>query len=397
MAGNESDSSSFRLEKQEVPMHQLSLNHLAALLAQHEPPCVSLYQPTHRSYPASQQDPIRYRNLLREMEASMRQKYPTRNVRAILEKFQRIATDELFWNHRTEGLAILSSGDLFEIFELQRPVRELLVVAESFHAKPLLRVLQSADRYQVLCLNRHAAKLYQGNRDALDPVDLAEVPATITEALGEELTEPHQAVRSIPGQASLHHGRGQRKDEIEVDMLRFFRIIDRAILERHSRPSGLPLVLAALAEYHAPFRAVSHNPFLLADGISMNPEALSLDELRVQAWQKMEPLYLNRLARLVENFQVARSRQMGSDNLAQVAQATMGGRVGTLLVEADRQIPGRIDPATGRMDPGDLSHPEIDDLLDDLAEAVLRRKGEVVVVPAERMPTDTGVAATYRF
>jgi len=45
----------------------------------------------------------------------------------------------------------------------------------------------------------------------------------------------------------------------------------------------------------------------------------------------------------------------------------------------------------------DITHPEIDDLLDNLAETVLRMKGDVVVVPKERMPSITGVSATYRF
>jgi hypothetical protein len=67
------------------------------------------------------------------------------------------------------------------------------------------------------------------------------------------------------------------------------------------------------------------------------------------------------------------------------------------LVEADRVVPGRIDPATGKIAPGDISHPEIDDLIDDLAETVLRANGKVVVVPKERMPSTTGIAATYRF
>jgi hypothetical protein len=80
-----------------------------------------------------------------------------------------------------------------------------------------------------------------------------------------------------------------------------------------------------------------------------------------------------------------------------VARAAVEGRVETLLIEADREIPGRIDPATGRVEPGDLSHPEIGDLIDDLAVIVFRLKGTVVVVPAERMPVATGVAATYRF
>lgn len=44
-----------------------------------------------------------------------------------------------------------------------------------------------------------------------------------------------------------------------------------------------------------------------------------------------------------------------------------------------------------------LDDADVDDVLDDLGELVLKMKGHVVVVPAERMPTDTGVAATYRF
>jgi hypothetical protein len=56
-----------------------------------------------------------------------------------------------------------------------------------------------------------------------------------------------------------------------------------------------------------------------------------------------------------------------------------------------------MDATSGRITFGDLEHPEVDDLLDDLAELVLKMGGQVVVVPAGRMPTPTGVAATFRF
>jgi hypothetical protein len=42
-------------------------------------------------------------------------------------------------------------------------------------------------------------------------------------------------------------------------------------------------------------------------------------------------------------------------------------------------------------------HPDRDDPIDDLGEPAMRMGGEVLVVPAERMPTRTGVAAIYRF
>jgi hypothetical protein len=57
---------------------------------------------------------------------------------------------------------------------------------------------------------------------------------------------------------------------------------------------------------------------------------------------------------------------------------------------------GRLDPATGRVEGGDPSHPQVDDLLDDLGELVEQMGGQVLVLPAERMPERTGLAATYR-
>jgi hypothetical protein len=43
------------------------------------------------------------------------------------------------------------------------------------------------------------------------------------------------------------------------------------------------------------------------------------------------------------------------------------------------------------------THPQGDDVLDDLAEMVLRQDGHVLILPDNAMPTDTGVAAIYRY
>jgi hypothetical protein len=261
--------------------------------------------------------------------------------------------------------------------------------------------LQSVDRYQVLGLSLQEIHLFEGNRDALDEIDPAPgVPRTITEALGDELTDPHKTVASYGGVGAgsmpMHHGWGGKKDEVDNDAERFFRAVDRAVLEHHSRPSGLPLILAALPEHHHLFRQVSHNPFLMAEGLTINPDALPIDELRQRVGQIVEPQYQARLATLADEFAVAKSKGLGSDELAQVGQAAAAGRVATLLIEADRQIAGRLDSSTGRVEVADLSHPQVDDLLDDLGELVLKMGGRVLIIPAERMPGPTGLAATYR-
>lgn len=356
-------------------MRQASYDHLQALLAPAKVPCISLYMPTHRHHPEREGDPIRFRNLLRELAASLARKYDKREIEARLAPFEALAQDAAFWQHRTDALAILADGDRFEVFDLQRPGRELLVVANSFHLKPLLRVLQSADRYQVLAVGLDGGRLYEGNRDALDAV---EVSAAIRAPMGRESKQSH-------------------KDTSHADLLHYLRGIDAAVLEQHSRPSGLPLLLVALPEMASAFREASRNPLLLDKGLAIAGDALDPAALRTQAWQLFEPHYLARLAALVDTFESARAKGLGAHLIEDVAAAAVAGRIGTLLVEADREIPGRLDPRTGAVAPRALDDPEVDDLIDDLAETVLRARGEVVVVPGERMPGECGLAAILRY
>ena len=383
-------------------MDSIDKDYAAGLLEACEPPCLSLYQPTHRRRPENQQDPIRFGNLVKALEESLLQKYPRREIQTLLDPFLALAEDRDFWNHTLDGLAVLGARGMFRVYRLQRPVAELGVVADSFHTKPLLRMLQSADRYQVLGLSRQEIKLFEGNRDALDEIEPAPgIPRTITEALGEELTEPHQTVASYGGvggsHSPMHHGHGGNEPEVDIDAERFFRAVDRAILQHHSRPSALPLILATLPEHRQLFHQVSHNPFLMDEGIDIHPDALPSDELRQRAWQVVEPHYLARLAALVEAFGRAKAKDLGDEDLAHVAKAVVAGRVATLLIEADREVPGRIDAATGDIEFEDLADPEVDEVLDDLGELTLKMGGQVVIVPTERMPTKTGIAAIYRY
>jgi hypothetical protein len=391
-------------------MGLLDKNAIAEILNDHEPPCLSLYQTTHRRHPENQQDPIRFGNLVKKLEASLLQKYPADEIQPLLEPFLTLAADRDFWNHTLDGLAVLAARDMFRVYKLQRPVGELTIVADTLHTKPLLRVLQSADRYQILGLSRQEIKLFEGNRSALDEIELAPgVPRTITEALGDELSDPHLTVASYGGvtgtqhsgaggmQPGMHHGHGGKSAEVDGDAERFFRAVDRAVLKSHSQPSALPLLLAALPQHHHLFHEVSRNPFLLKESVDINPDALPLDELRQRAWQVVEPHYLAGQAALVEQFGSAMSQNLGHDQLAPVAKAAVAGRVATLLIEDGREIPGQIDAASGAVRLSDLERPEIDDALDDLAALTLKMGGEVVIMPPEQMPTQTGLAAIYRY
>jgi len=374
-------------------MASLADDYPRLLSGRHEPPCLSLYQPTHRVHPDNQQDPIRFRNLVKALADSLLRKYPARDGAALLAPFEALAADHDFWNHTLDGLAVLAAPGFFRAWRLQRPVAELTVVADSFHTKPLMRILQSADRYHILGLNRHEARLFEGNRDAIAEVDLA-IDSAAPAPVRERATRVYGS--GALG-ATTRHGTDLKQAMRDRETEHFFRTIDADVLEHYSRPTGLPLLLAALPEHHRLFRGISRNPMLAADALDVHPDDLSLDQLRTRAWALVEPWYLARLAKLVNAFEAARPKKAGSDDLHEVAKAAAAGQVATLLIEADRIIPGRFDPADGSVVEANLADPEVDDLLDDIGERVIATGGEVVIVPAARMPTITGLAAIYRF
>lgn len=381
-------------------MDSLADDFVSGTFSDVSPPCLSLYQPTHRTHPENRQDPIRFENLVRSLAASLEQQYSRRDIAALLEPFQSLAGDRAFWNHVLDGLAVLRSADVFRVYRLQRPVPELAVVADTFHLKPLIRILQSADRFQVLGLSLKEIRLFDGNRDVLDEVEL-ETTLTETIAAAAEVEDREAHVRNLANgsgpTAGVRWGVGSKGETADKDRERFFRTVDRLVFERHSRPAGVPLLLAALPEHHHAFRRITRNGFLLEDGLKVHPSALSPAELREQAWRAIEPHYLTRLAGLVEMFGHARSRELGTSDPAEAAYNAVAGRVATLLIDADRHVPARIDPATGFIETDDPADPSTDDLLDDIGEWVLRNRGQVVIVPSERMPTESGVAAIYRY
>lgn len=380
---------------------------LAELLAFDEQPSLSLYMPTHRTFPERTQDPIRYKNLVRELQAQLHQQHPDLDHAQLLAPFHALVDDQAFWNSNRDGIAVFGARDYFKVIAVNQRLPECAFANSHPYLKPLLRLVQSTERYQALCLTRDEVWLYEGSSQQLEKIELAEqVPRNQNEALGDELTPGNQ--QGFPngfsrsgerGDAMTHESAGGGKqDEINLDRERFFRAVDKAILEHHSQPSGLPMILVALPENQAVMRAVSHNAQLLTQGINGDPSTLSLEELRVHCAKLMDHSHEDRIVESLNRYGVAVGQGRAAEQLADIAKAAFEGRVALLLVEAERQVPGHLDMEKGRLLIDETGDEQVPDVLDELILAVTRQGGDVAVIPPEHvMPTDTGAAAVCRF
>jgi len=75
----------------------------------------------------------------------------------------------------------------------------------------------------------------------------------------------------------------------------------------------------------------------------------------------------------------------------------VAGRVYQMFVESDRVVPGTLDRRTGEVIMRSAPSAAGDDLLDEMAVLVISKGGQVVMLPSEKMPSSTGLAAIYRY
>lgn len=411
------------VERACVSMEQLSLEAVRALLAPQTAPCLSLYLPTHRNVPDNTVDRPSFGHLVGGFEMALSVSRPRHEIERLLRPFHVLADDARFWQHTRDGLAVLASDGLARVFLLQRPVKPLAVVTGRFHLMPLVRLAAALERCHVLAATSREARLYEGTlwRDAagaaldrIDPVELVPTPGAAPTArlargdvIDEETFEPHRVERGLgpvglAGTTAVHGGAGSKHDDVDADTEIFLRHVDAVVWEQVSRPTGLPLILVAGPRVAATFRGLSKNALLLEGHVSKDPHLLTRDELAAAASPVLAAAVAERIASEVRAFTLARDRELAAGDLADIGRAAVAGRVATLLIESDRFEAGRFDRATGAVEydgeppTGGGAHTK-EDVFGAVAETVLAHGGTIIPLARNDMPTESGVAAIYRY
>jgi hypothetical protein len=369
------------------------------LIAPHQPPCVSIYMPTLRAEPPAAENGRLFRDLVEKARDSLSRGYGERDVGPLVDRIMAVPDEPGFWTAPRDGLAVFASPDLLRVIDLKTRVDSRVDVADSFHVKPLIRMMQSDRRYHVLALTLKHADLYEATQYDIRRLPAPNVPQDPDTVSKMRMSNQITATDDIRTASTQHPQEGTSTGGVSEE--RFMRAVDQAIWEQFSRDSHLPLILVADEKRHTAFRAVSKNIHLMEKGLTLDPNGIDPARIHRETWALLEPQFQAEAQDLVDRFMAARARKLGSDELQPVVAAAAVGRVDTLLIDADRHIPGRIEDAgdggTFQFRPADAADPRADDVLDDLAEMVLKTEGAVLVLPPDMMPSGSGVAAIYRY
>ena len=374
-----------------------------ALIEKRAECCLSVYLPTHRALPEARQDPIRFKNLLREAESGL----ASRGLRApeiedLLKPARDLLDDPLFWRYQATGLAVFLSRERCREYRLPISFPELLVVSDRFHIKPLLPLLSSDDRFFILALSLNNVRLIEGTLYGAGEIELQNVPGSLKEILrgydfDEQLQFHTRAQQAGAERAAVFHGHGSGTEDIKPRISEYFRQIDEGVLAR-LRNQNAPLVLAGVESLFPLYRGVNSYPGLLEEGIAGNPESLSAEELRQRAWEIVEPRFVRERQDANDHYQDLVGTGRTSSDLQEVVTAAHDGRIEVLFVAIGVQIWGSFDDESRSVlvheqqaEAGDL------DLLDLCAVRTLLNRGTVYAVAPEIVPDLGPVAAVFRY
>ena len=352
------------------------------LMAQNEYPLVSILMPTHRTAPANRQDPIRMKNLLGEAEQRLLGEFGRRDVDPLLARLAEAAAQVSF-SSALDGLALYAGRRMQRLFHLPFPVRERVVIDQTFFTRELVRALNRHARYWVLALSEQPARLFEGTRDTLLEVRDGGFPLSHE---GPGATEP---LPPIAGRKAAYLDERHRQ---------FFRQVDSAFAP-FLRDDPLPLVLAGVERHLAYFGYVTRHGDRLLATLTGSHDKTSPHELAKLVWPLVRERLAERRHAVLDELEAAAGARRSASTVEEAWRLGREGRVETVIVEEDFHHPARPGADGLTLEPADdATAPDvIDDAVDEIVEAVLARGGRAVFVDNGRLAAHGRIATILRY
>ncbi len=377
-------------------MNLLSGDELKTLMERQEGLCMSIFMPTHRKGTETQQNQIRYKNLLRKAEEQLIQsELRPQEVKEFLKPAHELLGDAPFWQNQSDGIAVFLSPLSFNFYMLPINFEELVVVTNRFHVKPLIPAISGNIEFYILAVTQKNVRLIECSRYSAGEIDLEKVPGDLAELFRFDVVEKEFQFHTRMHSAAFQ-GHGGGTDDPKDSMLRYFQQVDKG-LKKLIENKQRPLVFAGVDYLYPIYKEANTYPNLMDKAISGNSEELSAENLRNQGWGVVESSFEKEKATAIEQYRQFFGTGHASTDIKEIVQASYHGRVGILFVPVGLQQWGTYNPDTSEVILQDKAILGNEDLLDFAAIQVLSNGGTVYAVNPKEVPDDASIAAVFRY
>lgn len=326
-------------------MDLLTTTDVQALADSDQPgPAVSLFMPTSRVVANAKIDPLRWKNLVTAVAASLDDAGIEEDVvDTLLAPARELHDDLSAWRYMSDGLAMFLRPGSQRTYRVPVDVAEVATIGERFVISPLLGAISRDDHYLLLAVSQRDLRLLDGTRHHADVVELPDVPADLRDVIEAPDPRSDTMTRSLGGGRAVFHGHGAADDEFKNDeILSFFRQVNNG-LHPYLADQDRPMVLVGLDRNVALFREVSTYGNVLERTVATNPDDLSAADLHTAAGPIAADYFARSKHAAVERFGQLHGTGGASTDAEKIRSAADEGRVETLLVARDHSCWNRDD------------------------------------------------------
>ncbi len=363
--------------------------------------CVSLFMPTHRKGRETEQNRIRFKNLLKEAEERLLTKeLHADDVKRILKAPESLFESYDFWQHQSDGLALFFSKDSFDLFRLPLEFPSKVFVNDRYHIKPLLPILNSDGNFHLLAISQNKVRLFEGTAQSIDEIDLPNTPEALSQSFPDDWPKQKFEFQTLGssgkgGQEGKSHSHAVG-DDLKVRLKKWFRTIDKEVTTL-LKDTTSPLVLAGVETLFPTYKEVNTYPHLVKEGIPGNPDNMKGHELHPKAWALVKPIFTKARKEGIEQYHKLLLVDKTSSDIKKVLLAANHGQVETLIVAFGVQMWGKADLEKGEIIINETRQSGDEDLLDLASILTLIKGGSVFAVNKDEVPSKTLIAAVMRY
>jgi hypothetical protein len=383
-------------------MDRITREELKELSVHTGKPCVSLFMPAFRAGRDTEQNPIRFKNLVKEAENRLSASgIRPAEIQDLLKTARSLVDDPLFWQRQGDGLAVFLTEGLTKMYRLPVAFHESAVTGRRFHLTPLLPYFAGEGRFYILSLSRSKIRLLEGSRYSVDEIDVESVFPSLSDTFRFEGFEKQLHFHTVssagsPGAKSVLFQGRDPADEEKARLVKWFRKIDEELpgALRGNRP---PLILAGVEYLLYLYREANSYPFLLDDGITGNADELRPEELHEKAFPIAARAFSAETDRALARYAGLAGTGNASSNVEIILEGACHGRVDVLFVDGDARMEGCYDTEKNRILTSEACGAEEEDLLNLAAIQTILHGGTVYGVKSGDMPSGEPAGAIFRF
>lgn len=387
----------------EVLMKMLEFSDLKTIVENENELCISIYMPTVKAGSDTKQNPILYKNQIKQSEQILKKHgRKQQEIDALLQPASELIEDTVFWQKQQHGFTAFINNDSFLYYRIPIEVKKFVTVGPRFYVKPLTSLFSNNGDYYLLSLNLNKMALYRCSRFSIEDITPDDFPRSIKEAYAEydfekELSFHTRAPQRTGKRDAQFFARGAVGGEEEKEYI--YKYMENVVNSFHSviDRHDLPLIIAGVEYLVGMFREINSYPYLLDEWIGGSPENLDTGELHKRSWEIVSPAFQKQLNDSLQILNEKLGTGYASDSIEEILRAAYNKRVESLFFDPEYTIWGRFDADTQKAHIEDSDTIHNDELVNFAFSHTIKNKGTVFSVAKDSLPNNSPIAATFRY